>query len=96
MVRVVAVAFLMVAAAGCAGPLVADADDVIAMKRGGADDAALLSWAWDPRRTFDVDSEGIGRLKREGVPMEVIDVIRSRSDERHRQRGEAPGKSHKH
>ena len=87
----VAAAFLLTLASCAVDPGLAPASDVIAMKRSGANDAALLEWVQSPSRTFDLDETDIADLVEAGLSEEVIDAMLARSKEHHE-----GGHSHEH
>ncbi|MBI2933551.1 MAG: hypothetical protein HYY16_18060 [Planctomycetes bacterium] len=91
--RIVSVAFALalLGISGCSGPQVARADDVIAMKDAGADEATLLQWVYDPQRTFDLSWEDARKLMSAGVSQSVIDAMRAKSEEYHKAKGHAGG-----
>ena len=75
---------VFVALSSCvAGPELAEASDVIAMKRAGTDSETLLMWVQDRSRTFDLDEEDIADLAEAGVSEKVMDAMLERSDEHH-------------
>ncbi len=69
------------------GPELAQASDVIAMKRAGTDTETLLRWVQDRSRTFDLDEEDIADLAEAGVSEKVMDAMLERSEERHESEG---------
>ncbi len=82
--QVLVVVALSLALASCAGgPGLAQASDVIEMKRSGADDAALLDWVQSPSRTFDLEDADIADLVEAGLSEKVIDAMLARSKEQH-------------
>ena len=90
--KVLVVAALSLTLASCGvDPGLAPASDVIAMKRSGANDAALLKWVQSPSRTFDLDETDIADLVEAGLSEEVLDAMLARSKEHHE-----GGRSHEH
>ncbi len=82
--QVLVVVALSLGLASCAGgPGLAQASDVIEMKRSGAADAALLEWVQSPSRTFDLEDADIADLVEAGLSEKVIDAMLARSKEHH-------------
>ena len=75
------------------GPELAQASDVIRMKRGGTGTETLLRWVQDPGRTFDLDEEDIADLVDAGVSEKVMDAMLERSEQHHESEG---SKQHGH
>lgn len=83
-------------AAGCAGaPRMTSADDVLRLKKEGADDAALLEWVQDPGRAFDLTEPDFARLSKSGINEAVIGELRWRTEMYRRSKPPAPEK-HQH
>ena len=72
---------LLVFVAGCAGPVMTSADDILRYKSEGADDSALLAWVQDPGRAFDLIEPDFERLKKARVNEAVIGELRWRTEE---------------
>ncbi len=93
-----AIALLVTPLAGCAGtPKVADASEVIAMKRSGADDATIREWVSDPDRTFDLTESDIADLAEADISEDVMNTMLAKSDEHHeKEGGDEKGHHHEH
>ncbi|MCZ6808114.1 MAG: hypothetical protein O7F08_14250 [Deltaproteobacteria bacterium] len=93
---VLVLSLLVTPLAGCAGtPKVADASEVIAMKRSGADDPTIRAWVSAPGRAFDLTDSDIVDLAEAGISEDVMNTMLAKSDEHHEKEG-GHEKSHHH
>ena len=103
---ILAFSLLVTPLAGCAGTpkvadaseaTVADAGEVIAMKRSGADDATIREWVGASGRTFDLTESDIADLAAAGISEDVMNAMLAKSDEHHeKEGGHETGHQHEH